>query len=151
VFTAFGAGPYLFASESTPLPDGNYVTTNGTTWSVVPEWRGITYDLAFNGSIYCASGSVGFTHRSTDGKSWASSMTVAESLLTITSLDGTFYLAGTFGTVLASRDCITWEQGASPRMPMELPSGEQLAFDGIRAFKGRLVLVGTGGSIFTSP
>jgi hypothetical protein len=151
IFTTFGSRDRLFASKSTPLAGGNFVTTDGVTWGEVPEWHGITYDLAWNGAIYCASGSVGFTHRSADGKSWSSSMTVAESLLTVTSLDGNFYLAGSFGTVLASRDCQTWEEGASPRMPMQFPSGEQLAFEGIRAFKGRLVLVGTGGAIFTSP
>jgi hypothetical protein len=151
IFTTFGVGGRLFASKATTLPEGNYVTTDGLTWSVVPEWRGITYDIAFDGGIYCATGSVGFTHRSSDGKTWTADMTVAESLLTVTSFEGRFYLAGSFGTVLASRDCTNWEEGASPRMPMATPGGEQLSFQAIRAFKGRLVLGGSGGTIFTSP
>jgi len=149
--TTFGVGGRLYASNSTPLPNGNFVTTDGATWTLVPEWRGITYDIAFDGKTYCATGSVGFTHRSSDGESWTSSMTIAESLVGVTSLDGKFYLAGTFGLIMASRDCVEWEAGATPRMPMDRPNGEQLAFEGIRAFKGRLVVVGRGGYIYTSP
>jgi hypothetical protein len=151
IFTTFGVGGRLFASKASTLPEGNYVTSDGVTWSVVPEWRGITYDIAFDGAIYCATGSIGFIHRSLDGKTWTADMTVAESLLTVAAFEGRFYLAGSFGTVMASRDCVTWEEGASPRMPMTLAGGEQLSFQALRAFKGRLVLVGSGGTIFTSP
>jgi hypothetical protein len=151
VFTTFGVGGRLFASKATTQPEGNFVTTDGLSWSVVPEWRGITYDIAFDGATYCATGSVGFTHRSSDGNKWTADMTVAESLLTVAAFEGRFYLAGSFGTVLASRDCIAWEEGASPKMSMTLPGGEQLSFQALRPFKGRLVLAGSGGAIFTSP
>jgi hypothetical protein len=69
----------------------------------------------------------------------------------VTSLERRFFLVGSYGTVMASDDCVSWEAGASPPLPMALPSGEQLALYAVRELNGRLVAVGSGGRVYTSP
>lgn len=141
------AGSFVYASTSWSTPGHNFGSTDGKTWYVIQDWTSLTYDVTYDGATYCSVGAYS-GGASQDAKTWTKT---AAGMRSVTSLNGVFYAVGGFGAVRASRDCLKWEAGAAPPLPDYLPNSTQAGLDRIRVHKDKLVIVGDGGQIYTSP
>jgi len=146
------AGNLIFASEATVAAGGNFGSLDGVSWSAISSWKGITNDLAFDGRIYCAVGVTGQIYRSLDAQAWtARTLDASVTFGGVTNVDGIFFVVGTGGTMLASKDCDSWKPGSDPPQPTLAPNGESFFLNAIRAHQGRLIVLGNKGAILTSP
>jgi hypothetical protein len=141
------AGSFVYVSTSWSTPGHNFGSTDGKIWYVLKDWTSLTYDVTYDGATYCSVGAYS-GGASKDAKTWT---TTGAGMRSVTSYNGVFYAVGGFGAVRASRDCLKWEAGAEPPLPDYLPNSTQAGLDRIRVHKDKLVIVGKGGHIFTSP
>jgi hypothetical protein len=141
------AGDWVYMSSNWSQPGHNFASKDGVTWELIDDWTSLTYDVAYDGTTYCSVGAYS-GGASKDGKSWT---TTGAGLRSVITFEGVFFAVGGFGAVRASRDCITWNSGAEPELPDHLPNSLQAGLESIRVHKDRLVIVGDGGRIYTSP
>ncbi len=145
--TTGSAGNFVYVSTLWSTPGHNFGSTDGVNWDIIDDWTSLTYDVTFDGTTYCSVGAYS-GGASTDLENWTTS---GAGLLGVTNWEGVFYAVGGFGAVRASRDCVEWEAGADPALPEYLPNSLQAGLRAIRVHQERLVVVGYGGKIYTSP
>jgi hypothetical protein len=141
------AGSFVYVSTNWSTEGHNFGSLDGKKWDVIEDWTSLTYDVTYDGATYCSVGAYS-GGGSKDAKAWN---TAGAGFHSVTHWNGVFYGVGGFGEVRASRDCTKWEAGADPVLPDYLPNDLQAGLERIRVHKDRLVIVGKGGHIFTSP